>query len=356
MESADARRTPMHDASDLLHLSRDSLARTFWCFTPSAAEEGPVSHVELPTTTAFVATATERSGVGLYAARAIRAGERLITEAPLATWSVPVNSSNAEKSASFEAMTAKLPQQTKKAILKLSQSSIHGDVQSLLGTWQTNGLPINFESTTCPGTTTREQASKEEAAIFATVCRLNHACRPNCHAEWNGISGKETVHALVDIPAGEELTIRYLAPGGLERRERRAELRANHGFNCCCATCELRGDALATSEARQRAIGASKPTAAEGKLPLAEQMKRLDVRLALMRDEGLPALWGWRPVLYYMASASVAELRRDPSQAMLKRAKSWAERARDVMCLAMGADHPASEFLATFLHKITRAS
>ena len=224
---------PSADASGLLRLSHDCKS---WCFDKAA----------------FIAKRTEHSGVGLYAARKIHAGERLLAEVPLAVWRVASDASNHEKLKSFEANVASLPPSAIEQILHHSCSPKYGKQQRLLGTWQTNGLPINYESDIAPGTTNRELMSKKEAAVFPTICRLNHSCQPNCHHSWNGRIGKETVHAIVDIAAGEALTICYLAPRGLERQHRRAKLLEEHGFECRCCKCDLADEALALSEARQR--------------------------------------------------------------------------------------------------------
>ena len=274
-----------------------------------------------------------------------------MTEAPLAIWSVSADATNAEKQQSFDAMIAKLPSHVIDTLLSLSQSGRYGERQSLLGTWQTNGLPINYESTTLPGTTTRELLQKKDAAVFETVCRLNHSCAPNCHAEWDGRLGTETVHALFDIPAGDELTISYLSPRGRVRRDRQAQLLADHGFTCNCAKCALSGEDLASSEARQRALSTLCPPSA-GALPLAERVKRVGLCLRLLEEESLPALWAWKPELYHLVAGATAELRRDSSRVSRERLAAWAERARKDVGCAQGAEHPAVQLLASLCHKL----
>ena len=326
----------------LLRLSYDAGRRTYWRFIEEPAEAAR----------AFIERRSAASGVGLYATRPIRTGERLIVEAPLATWSVAADATNEEKIRSFEAMAAKLPPHTVQALLQLSQSPRYGPQQNLLGTWQTNGLPINYENAARPGTTSRELASRREAAVFATVCRLNHSCAPNCHAEWNGELGRETVHALVDIPAGQELTICYLPPGGMERARRRAQLLEEHGFECRCARCELTGDELATSEARQRAIGIlCRPE--ESQLGTAEHLQRLNLRLRFMSQEGMPHLWAWKPVLFPLMTVSMEELVRDSSAPNRRRVLDWAGRAWRVVRDGMGEDHPAAKYLSLFVEQIS---
>ena len=350
------------DAGLLVLVSTDAHARTAWRFvgpsSPRASSgDGNLSSPRASSrdgnlsSPAYVAKCTEHSGVGLYAARAVRAGERVIAESPLATWCVAADATNAEKLRSFEAMAARLPPQTAEAILRLSQSQLYGTTPSLLGTWQTNGLPINYENEARPGTITSDIASRKEAAVYATICRINHSCAPNCHAEWHSRRRVETVHALRDIALGEELTICYLQPRGMQRDERRARLRSEHGFVCRCARCELSGEAFTTSEARQRAVGEfHRP--AECRAGSAAIVQRLNVRLRLMREEGMPAHWAWKPLIHSLVSSATAEFNHDRSEATRRHAMAWAERARDALSCAAGKDHPASQFVANFLEQL----
>lgn len=129
-------------------------------------------HIRLPYTTsqpAYIKKRAEHSGVGLYAARNIRAGELLIAEEPLATWCVSATATTALKRDSFLAMAAKLPATTVEAILQLSQSEKYGASRSLLGAWQTNALPINYESETRPG-------MHRHPAGSVHILGLPHAC------------------------------------------------------------------------------------------------------------------------------------------------------------------------------------
>ncbi len=175
--------------------------------------------------------------------------------------------------------------------------------------------------------------------------------RKHSHAEWNNRLGKETVHATRAIRTGEELTICYLPPGGHERQRRHAQLLAEHGFRCCCEGCELTGDALAASDARQRALGALfRP--GEGDLPVAELVKRVDIRLQLLSQEGLPHHWAWKPVLWPLVAGSVTELRRDPSEKTRQFAMAWVRRAYEAMRAAFGKDHRASELAFTLLEHL----
>ncbi|KXS94265.1 hypothetical protein AC578_9653 [Pseudocercospora eumusae] len=75
--------------------------------------------------------------------------------------------------------------------------------------------------------------------VFARASRINHACVPNVHHTNNPNIRRETVHALRDIEAGEELLANYLgAEATYDPRFTRMEaLRNNHGFICQCQAC-----------------------------------------------------------------------------------------------------------------------
>ena len=201
------RERPMREAAGLLELVKDdALGQTSWSFLRHATTPSNSHAVKVP----FALKRCD-SGLGLFATRPIHAGERLIAEEPLARWSIASDATSAEKHASFATLLTTLSEHTKERLLQLSQSSKFGSTRTLLGTWQTNSLPIDTESETRPGTTTRELMRKREAAVFSTVCRINHSCQPNTHHSWNSRLGKETVHAIADIDSGEEvLTTRRL--------------------------------------------------------------------------------------------------------------------------------------------------
>ena len=55
------------------------------------------------------------------------------------------------------------------------------------------------------GYATGGSPSFPEAQVFACTSRINHSCAPNCHHEWNGALGKETLHAVRRIERGEVL-------------------------------------------------------------------------------------------------------------------------------------------------------
>ena len=287
--------------------------------------------------------------MGMFAAREIAASERIISEAPLARWAVRAGSTREERIRSFaETVVDFTPEQTAK-LLALSEAGHFSKVKgkrTLMGTWLTNALPINYEddgqgsSSSSGGSGSADV--EEEAAVFETICRINHACSPSCHHEWNPALQQETVHALKAIPRGAELSISYLMPAGRTRAERQERLSHQFGFACTCSLCSLTGEARARSDACQRAIGdVSEPPHG---LALPELLKRLEIRLAFMAKEGLPDVWA-RPLL---VSAMVQSV-QDGSAEGRERSHQLARRASACVRLSTGEDHPAYQTVSTFL-------
>lgn len=329
------------DASGLLRLQTSADGRSGWTFvTEPKISHGPAYEVRIVPGTGMM---------GMFAARDIAAGERLISEAPLARWAVRAGSSREERIRSFaETVVDFTPQQTAK-LLALSEAGHFSKVKgkrTLMGTWLTNALPINYEDGQ-GGSSSSGADHEEEAAVFETICRINHACSPSCHHEWNPALGTETVHALKSIPRGSELSISYLMPAGRTRAERQERLSRQFGFECTCSLCSLAGEALARSDACQRAIGdVSEPPRG---LALPELLKRLQIRLAFMAKEGMPDVWA-RPLL---VSAMVQSV-QDASAEGRQRSHQLADRASACVKLSTGDDHPAYQTVSTFISVVEK--
>ncbi|KAK5134582.1 hypothetical protein LTR08_006368 [Meristemomyces frigidus] len=94
--------------------------------------------------------------------------------------------------------------------------------------------------------------------LYKDLSRLNHSCEPNAIVEWNPTLSKGTLHALVAIPAGQELWIDYMA--GAERclrttTNRRADLSRYYNFLCECHVCSNnRNGKSANNRLRVRAL------------------------------------------------------------------------------------------------------
>ena len=177
---------------------------------------------------------------------------------------------------------------------------------------------------------------------------LCHRCRPNCHHAWHSTLKRQTVHALRDIAAGEEITVAYV--GGAElgvRESRRAKLLRQYHFACGCEACRLEGTELARSEVRQRRIAeiqSALPTWPEDLPSLVDEL------LQLLADEGMPTVWG--------ASGMLLAVVRCQQRGDLASAAAWARRGADCALVALGEDsslHCKFESLAAAFGRAVRA-
>jgi hypothetical protein len=279
----------------------------------------------------------------LFARRDIGAGERILAELPLARWGVRADADREARIRAFATVVADLTTEQTAKLLSLSEAGHYSRVpgkRTLMGTWLTNALPINYEDG-------HGSEDVEEAAVFETICRINHSCLPSCHHEWNPSlgsgQGMETVHALRPIAQGEELSISYLMPAGRTRAERQERLSRQFGFQCTCPLCSLTGEVLARSDACQRAIGDVSIPGFDG-LPLAALLKRLELRLAFIAKEGLPEVWA-RPLLV----AAMVQAVRDRTAEGREKCKQLAARATACVKMSAGADHPSYKVVSSFI-------
>jgi hypothetical protein len=243
----------------------------------------------------FKVCALPHKGFGVLAARAFKAGERIIAEEPLVAWStVPDYSTGTKQSAFHELrlLVSALDSRHRGQYYSLADNYERSrGGKSIAGIWNTN----SFKTEDVMGDSLAEaKDGVARTAIFAVISRFNHACVPNTFPAWSATIGRQTIHALRDIAAGEELTIAYVA--GAEagpRAHRQSLLQRKYHFMCGCATCGLQGRELAESDARQQRLAeihrqlSDWPESESGGL-----LAAVDEHLRLMRDEGLPSIWG----------------------------------------------------------------
>ncbi len=74
--------------------------------------------------------------------------------------------------------------------------------------------------------------------IFMESSRFNHSCVPNAVFVWNTKIGRLTVHAIIDIPAGDEIFLNYRAEDYLDIIQERRRKLNQYNFNCTCDACQ----------------------------------------------------------------------------------------------------------------------
>lgn len=195
--------------------------------------------------------------MGCVASRDIDVGERILCESPLFSMGptnykhgIAASKGGADKRvwgrslSSIRERVEALEPAEKQVFFDLSQNEERfGPIKTAEGIWATNALPCHC-------------FSQGYSAIFPRAARMNHSCDPNAAFHWNPGLCALTVHASQPIAEGDELLISYgFPPGCLLRAQRQERLRRAFGFSCSCSKCELRGAALAQSEARLGQIG-----------------------------------------------------------------------------------------------------
>jgi hypothetical protein len=73
------------------------------------------------------------------------------------------------------------------------------------------------------------------AAVFPHAARFNHSCNPNACFTWNAAIGKETIHVMNSIAAGEEITLSYCDM--IHDKSLRSYELKHYGFVCDCPAC-----------------------------------------------------------------------------------------------------------------------
>lgn len=306
-------------------LQRDlrGLAELAWC-------GGSDSRCEWAFAPIVIKAAGDGKGLGVFAARDLLPGERIVAESPLVHWKNPRSTQNdyGVLERAFETLDAS----RKAAFWEFGQShDVYGAERTFKGVWLTNALPIVYD-----GQPTEQAQSSNgcgEAGVFATISRFNHSCAPCCHYSWNPRLGQMTVHTLTRVPCGEELTISYLAEGGRIRAERQELLRRDFGFSCACPRCALTGGALARSDTLQRAIGDVGPDTDPSGAPLTTSRfgAAPEALLRMLMEEQLPKIWA-RSTFW-----SAMEQSDQPTH--------WAAQLLETMTTALGRDHPSTEAL-----------
>ena len=267
-------------------------------------------------------------GLGVVVTRpgGFQRGCRILCEAPLVAWQSSPGSSGTHDWSALDAVVGTLSEPRRRDFYGLcDKHADHGEGKTAQGIWNSNSFPT--EDIIGDGLSAATDGVVR-SAVYRVCSRINHACHPNCFAGWSAALGKQTVHALRDIAQGDELSVAYV--GGAEagvRESRRVLLRDKYGFECSCDACRLEGSALARSEARQTRIHEIHRMLDRSPANLVELVAE---HTRLMREEGLPLIWGRAGIIL-----ALVELK---NRAELRAAAELAAVGADCALVALGED------------------
>lgn len=149
-------------------------------------------------------------GRGIIACNAIKKSEQILNEMPIWAdefgWMLLKSTRTCEKFRVDE--DAKLPREIHDYLMNMgnrgdnSFSYQNGEffTTPVSGTIRSNSFPFSL------GT---YQSRADQVGIFFMMSKLNHSCHPNAAQTWNPQTRHETLYALEDIKAGEQITISW---------------------------------------------------------------------------------------------------------------------------------------------------
>ena len=182
-------------------------------------------------------------GLGAFASRRYAPGDVLFVERPLLRWWQLVDGNKSDNLARLTSAHAQLTPKCRTAYDALMQNArAYGVSKCALGIFLSNAYPCaeEEEEEALANGTEGMEAAAVSAAVFASISRLNHACRPNTVHSWSHGCGARVVSAVAPIDVGDELVCTYLGMQAVEhpRELRRAYLDAKFDFECQCTLCD----------------------------------------------------------------------------------------------------------------------
>lgn len=280
-----------------------------------------------------------KKGLGMFATRAIKAGELIIAERPLVISSLSSHGTQymiAYSRTFYDAALAALSEPARAALLDLADSYSLGPQERthpLPGRIMTNAYSCGPLTATNAVPDVAEMARGEGPtwnATYATLPRANHACTPNAHYSWNRARWCGQFYAARDIAAGAEITSRYV---DLLQEERHAHLEKLYLCKCLCDDCvDVPWASVRRSDARRQGVDRYMRTLRAALDPkdypiLNTEEIRKTLRLARM--EGL---------MMHYASILWEVSRIIPAQKNALVGLQWAKEARKAHVLVLGEE------------------
>ena len=99
----------------------------------------------------------------------------------------------------------------------------------------------------------RNAQGQSQQGIFVHAARFNHSCIPNAHVEWNQPLNRLTIHTILPISAGDDISINYdMQNWRKKRNDRRMVLQNAYDFWCCYVACSTSNWNLSTAGQSRR--------------------------------------------------------------------------------------------------------
>jgi hypothetical protein len=261
-------------------------------------------------------------GKGLVAVANILKGARILSETPIITIPERVLEQKRAEKLICQQIDA-LSEDQRQAFFALPNIHPYSNTaEQYFGIFKTVGLPI--------------QDDGMASGVFLEACRINHACDNNAQKHWNRNTKQHTVHALRDIPKGEEISIYYLGRD-MGREARQKALQSKFKFTCTCRLCSLPEEQSNESDKRLEELAQLDDLIGEGGMAgiLSSPLQKLhyaDQRVRLYNEQG-PGDSGLPRV--FLDAAQIAIMHGD-----LARGRILMERAVSGWRTAQGDDSP----------------
>ncbi|KAJ7627141.1 hypothetical protein FB45DRAFT_795337 [Roridomyces roridus] len=169
---------------------------------------------------------TKDMGLGMFAVRALKPGELVLSERPALIFPTETASSSAivakqEIEAAFEVALDEMPTENRVAYRKLAKGVDVPHAGDLLRIATANNFHLPEK---LPGGPTERWKLGDYRAVYLDISRINHSCLPNTIAEFDFASFSFVVHVARKISPGEEITIAYIGLLAAPKAERNRQL------------------------------------------------------------------------------------------------------------------------------------
>ncbi|KAJ6555176.1 hypothetical protein DFH09DRAFT_1165719 [Mycena vulgaris] len=209
--------------------------------------------MENPLEPTYEIHATGNMGLGMFAKRALKAGDLVLSERPALVYPNRFRSTSEELEAAFGVALDEMRVQDRIAYRKLAKGpdrlSAAGDLIRI-ATANCFQLPPNL-----PGGPNKQWSVGDYRGVYLEASRINHSCSPNTVADFDFPTFSFVVRAVRDIKEGEEISTRYC---GLEApKAYRRNLLHFCMDSCGCSVCTNPPDG---SDQRRMAIATYTPS------------------------------------------------------------------------------------------------